>query len=369
LLTITLAAALVAPQLITPPTAPRAAEPAVAWFEGTWPEAVALAEREDRPLFIEFWRPGCGWCKQLEEETFPAPAVRSELEDFVCFEVSSESPEGLELAKTFNLQALPAMFFLNSEAQLEDVIFGYMAPADLAVELQRVKRGEETFTALEARVAADPKDLDAHFALANKKWALGDSEGYYHHVHIIEAADPELRSLPMRRMVLGGLQEELYGCRYVDGVLDPTRILEFLAAEQHEELLFDGWSYLARVQAQEKNAPASAQAFREAWGHVPALLVGRFGHEIGWTLWPLRADLAAEDAQFVLEVAKRAYASFEEQGGGTDAARADYLDVLACAHHMSGDRAKAIELGERSLALAPDRRDIRTRLSQFKLGR
>ena len=349
--------------------APTADETPLAWFEGTWAEALALAEAEQRPLFVEFWRDDCGWCKQLHAETFPDPAVRKALEAFVRVAVDKDSEQGQELAKTFNLKAMPAMFFLDSAARIEDVIFGFMAAEDFAIEVTRVRNGEGTFSALEARIEEDPLDLDAHYALANKKWSLGDSDGYYHHLHVIERADPGLHSLPMRRMVLAGLQEELYGCRFDDGVLDPTRLLSFLEAEQHEELLFEGWSYLARVQATEQNGAAARRAFAGAWQHVPHARRAPFGHEIVWTLWQLRAGIDAGDSRWVLAVATEANELFEQAGGGTDAARADYLDILACAHYMSGDRERAIEVGERSLKLAPARSDIRQRVSVFKLER
>jgi thiol-disulfide isomerase/thioredoxin len=340
----------------------------VAWFEGTYAEALEAAAAKNKPIFIEFWEEGCGWCTKLAAETLSEQAVATELANFVCLSIDARGAAGQELASSFNLKAFPALFFLSSAAKQEDVLFGFQPPLEFVREVQRIGKGEGTFSDLERRIARDPNDLEAHYDLAHQKYDFGDAEGYYHHLHVIQDADPSMHSLPMRRMVLGGLQEELFGCRYENGDIDFRPFMKFMSQEQHPELLFDGWSHLARVHTQVKEGGKAREAFASAWNHVPDTEVSRFGHELAWTYWKHRKELKQGDKHFALEVARTAHTRFETIGG-TKAEEAAYLDVLACSYYLNGDRDQALTLSRRCVELDPNRRDYRANLSTFKLAR
>lgn len=341
---------------------------AVDWFEGSYAEALDAAAASGKPVFIEFWQEGCPHCTRFVGDTLADEAVAAELEGFVNLSIDANGPAGRSLAATFNLKAFPALFFLTSEAAQDDVLFGYQAPSEFVGELQRIARGEGTFSALERRIARDPLDLQAHYDLAFQKYDFGDAAGYYEHLHVIRDADPSMHTLPMRQMVLGGLQEELFGCRYENGDIDFRPYMKFMGQERDPALLFDGWSYLARVHTQVKDGDRAREAFRTAWRHVPDNQLGRFGHELAWTYWKHRKELKEPDKRFALEVAQKAHSRFETIGG-SKAEEAAYLDVLACSYYLNGDRDQALALGKRSVELDPSRRDYRSNLATFKLSR
>ena len=109
------AAALVAPVLsgpVLPDTITAAESPApgqVAWFEGTFEEALALAASQDRLVFVDFWTDWCVWCKRLDADVFSQESVATALDDLVCLSVDAESKTGAPVAKRFNVLAFPTL--------------------------------------------------------------------------------------------------------------------------------------------------------------------------------------------------------------------------------------------------------------------
>ena len=50
-----------------------AQESAVKWY--SIEEAVALAQKSPRPIFVDTYTDWCGWCKKLDKDTFSHPVI------------------------------------------------------------------------------------------------------------------------------------------------------------------------------------------------------------------------------------------------------------------------------------------------------
>ena len=177
-------------------------------------------------------------------------------------------------------------------------------------------------------------------ALANKLWDLGDAAGYERELGLLKAADPEGMSEPLRRTILGSLQEDVYGCRQTTGVFDPAPIEEFLEVEQHSAIRYEGWSYLARIHDQLGNRAEARRDHARALDEVPESLRAQYSVEVAWVWWSHRAELEKADKRFALARAREALELVEAldpaEVPDLDTARARVLDTLACCYYMNG---------------------------------
>lgn len=92
----------------------RAQESGIRFFHGTWDEAVALAEKEKKKIFIDFFTEWCGPCLNMALTVFPLPEVGEAYnKHFVCLKIDAEKGEGKELAKKYGVHSYPSYIFVE----------------------------------------------------------------------------------------------------------------------------------------------------------------------------------------------------------------------------------------------------------------
>ena len=58
----------------------------------TFEEAVAKAEKKDKPLFIDVYTTWCGWCKVMDRNTFTDPGIIKEInKNFYAVKFNAET--------------------------------------------------------------------------------------------------------------------------------------------------------------------------------------------------------------------------------------------------------------------------------------
>ena len=91
-----------------------AQESGIRFFHGTWDEAVALAEKEKKKIFIDFFTEWCGPCLNMALTVFPLPEVGEAYnKHFVCLKIDAEKGEGKELAKKYGVHSYPSYIFVE----------------------------------------------------------------------------------------------------------------------------------------------------------------------------------------------------------------------------------------------------------------
>ena len=95
-----------------------AQESGIRFFHGSWDEAVALAKKEKKKIFIDFFTEWCGPCLNMTLTVFPLPEV-GELynKNFVCLKIDAEKGEGRELAKRYKVHSYPTYIFVDPNTQ------------------------------------------------------------------------------------------------------------------------------------------------------------------------------------------------------------------------------------------------------------
>ena len=334
------------------------------WFEGTWDEALAAARRSNRLLFVDVSRAGCAYCKKLDETTLRDPAVAKELRELLCFELAGDAPENAAVVRRYAPTIYPTLLFLERDGEVRDRILGFVDAEQLVEETRRIKRNDGTLSQLRARITADPRDVDARYALAVKLRRFGDEEGWNEQVARIREHDPEGKSLPSRRLELDRLR------RGAEGTMDPAELYLFLERESESSVLFEGWfavwqieGYLERVtrkaNQRKEHRELRFAAARALWLHVPrdGEHFVSLGTSIARSFYDARRYLTPEDLAWALGVAREV--------AGAAPADCSVQDTLACALFAAGKVNDAIARVKACIEREPGNPSWKERLREF----
>lgn len=119
-------------------------------------DALSLAKKEKKMVFIDFFTDWCGPCKKMSKDVFPLKSVGEYMNHkFICLKINAEK-EGKDLAKRFEVKAYPTFIILNPK---EEVIF----------ELKGSMSGDDFIEKIESGL--DPEKSPAVIA---RKYQSGD---------------------------------------------------------------------------------------------------------------------------------------------------------------------------------------------------
>jgi thiol-disulfide isomerase/thioredoxin len=271
----------------------------IAWYPGTYEEALAEAKSSKKLVFIDFWTTWCGYCKKLDKEAFSSAEVAEVMKGYVCLSVDAESKSGREIARKFTIRGYPSLFFVASDGSIEDSISGWVPTSKFKAEAERVLAGKDTLGSLRRDVEADKANIDKRFRLAQKLEQLGDAEGREAQMAEIRKLDPAGKSLPMRRLARGRIAKVNQGFQR-DRSLDVDAVEAFLATEGYPEILFQGHTRSYRCTTTSPRRPAAAtsrprsstkpgpRGEKAAWANVPEDQASQFGNAVASKFYEAR---------------------------------------------------------------------------------
>ena len=98
----------------------------------------------DKPVVVDFGKESCTSCKELEEITFPDPAVKKELKNFtfIRIDVTDNTDEEKALLKKFGLFGTPNIIFFDKNGTFmpEKSLTGFIKPEKFVEHLKRVRQ-------------------------------------------------------------------------------------------------------------------------------------------------------------------------------------------------------------------------------------
>ena len=103
----------------------------IAFFKGSWKDAVAKAKKENKPIFLDIYATWCGPCKLLHKNTFSDKAVAEFYnKSFINVTLDGELGDGEVLANKYRIQGYPALLFFNKDGNPVINTAGYSGPDD-----------------------------------------------------------------------------------------------------------------------------------------------------------------------------------------------------------------------------------------------
>jgi thioredoxin 1 len=100
--------------------------------KGNWQQALDLAKKENKVVFLDIYATWCGPCKQLKKYTFTEKSAGDFFNaNFVNMALDGEQPEGAALAQKFGIEAYPTLMFVTPEGELITKSPGFRTASDL----------------------------------------------------------------------------------------------------------------------------------------------------------------------------------------------------------------------------------------------
>ena len=101
----------------------------IAFFKGTWKEALILAKKENKPIFLDVYAKWCGPCKKLKKTTFKNSEVGTYFNaNFINVTIDGETDEGRALAKKYQVTAYPTLLIIDSRGNQLTKSVGFLKP-------------------------------------------------------------------------------------------------------------------------------------------------------------------------------------------------------------------------------------------------
>ncbi|MBX2891598.1 MAG: thioredoxin family protein [Saprospiraceae bacterium] len=126
------------PRPASAPTPPAAIATApgpgsIAWLDSErLMPVLEQAQREKKPVFVEFYAAWCAPCKVMEEEIFTQPETFRYLNmNFLNFRTDFDSSPGQTLASIYEVKALPTVLFLDPKGVVLERHTGMANPSVL----------------------------------------------------------------------------------------------------------------------------------------------------------------------------------------------------------------------------------------------
>jgi thioredoxin-related protein len=156
-------AALLAQQPPAEPT-PLVRSPGNAQWAANPDEAKQRAAAQNKNVFYEFDRPHCGNCIRMDTLLYTAFDFEALLVSMVPVKVHLDSPEGVELARRYNIEDVPAVLVTTPEGR---VIFQMVGFTNIQEFYPHIRTDLEEYRKFARKIEAqDVRNLPAREALA-----------------------------------------------------------------------------------------------------------------------------------------------------------------------------------------------------------
>ncbi len=88
------------------------------FFHGTWDEAMELAKKDGKVIFVDAYTTWCGPCKRMAKSTFPDPKVGEFFNaNFVNMKIDMEKPMGRTFQRKYPVQAFPTLYWIGPDGE------------------------------------------------------------------------------------------------------------------------------------------------------------------------------------------------------------------------------------------------------------
>lgn len=107
-------------------------EEGIKFYNGTWDEALQIAKKENKLIFLDIYATWCGPCKQLKKYSFSDAEVgKFYNHNFVNVTLDGEKGDGAKLAQKYGISGYPSLLFINGNGKIVGQTIGFHQPHQL----------------------------------------------------------------------------------------------------------------------------------------------------------------------------------------------------------------------------------------------
>ncbi|MBW6480272.1 MAG: thioredoxin family protein [Bacteroidales bacterium] len=107
-------------------------ESEIQFHQGNWNEALELAKKENKLVFLNISASWCGPCKMLKARTFTnADVGQFYNNNFINVAVDGEIGEGITLAQKYAIKGYPSLLFVDGNGNLVAKTAGFHTPGKI----------------------------------------------------------------------------------------------------------------------------------------------------------------------------------------------------------------------------------------------
>lgn len=101
------------------------AEKGIQFYQGSWEQAKAKAEKEGKPIFVDAYATWCGPCKVMSKRIFTQKKVGDFYnKNFINYKYDMEKGTGPKFKRKHNVSAYPTLIYFNSEGKVVKKVKG-----------------------------------------------------------------------------------------------------------------------------------------------------------------------------------------------------------------------------------------------------
>jgi thiol-disulfide isomerase/thioredoxin len=98
---------------------------------GTWNEILALAKKENKPIFIDCFTVWCGPCTTMSSTVFMDQAVADYFNaTFINAKIDMEKGEGIDIKEKYEVSAFPTFLYLDNDGNVINRMVGSMPASE-----------------------------------------------------------------------------------------------------------------------------------------------------------------------------------------------------------------------------------------------
>ncbi len=98
----------------------------IIFHSGTWQQALDLAKKENKMIFLDAYASWCGPCKKMKRTTFADKSVADYYnKNFINVAIDMEKGEGPMLAERFSVEAYPTFVFIKPDGKVFGKTMGF----------------------------------------------------------------------------------------------------------------------------------------------------------------------------------------------------------------------------------------------------
>ena len=104
----------------------------IEFFHGTWEEALAEAEKQQKVIFVDAYAAWCGPCKRMAKNVFPLKDVGDFYnKNFINVKLDYEKKEADAFRKKYTVSAFPTLYWIDFDGSIVHVTVGGQQPESL----------------------------------------------------------------------------------------------------------------------------------------------------------------------------------------------------------------------------------------------